>query len=79
MAFTKLANRLTRRDLSLWYAKIPSALSSDGEVGTYLLSFSASQNQKNNREPSQFGCLCAILTPHVTLLPQRSTLIHFVL
>jgi hypothetical protein len=65
--------------LSLWNAKIPSVLSSDREVGTYLLSFSTPQDQKSDRKPSQFGCLCAILAPHVTALPQRGSLMHFVL
>jgi hypothetical protein len=63
----------------LWYANIPSVLSSERDVGTYLLSFSIPQDQKSDGKPSQVGCLCAILTPHVTLLPQRRTLIHFVL
>ncbi len=60
-------------------AVVRPAADQDGEVGTYLLSFSASQNQKNNRKPSPFGCLCAILTPHVAIFPQRRALMHFAL
>ncbi|HEU0047450.1 MAG TPA: hypothetical protein VFQ43_07585 [Nitrososphaera sp.] len=37
---THIAGYHTWRNLGLWYAIIPSALSSDREVGTYLLSFS---------------------------------------
>ncbi len=49
------------------------------KVGTYLLDFSISREQKSDRKPFPFGCLCAILTPHIRLLPQRSTLMHFAL
>src|SRR5260370_3669349 len=44
-----------------------------------LIFCTSRENRKSDRNPSQFGCLCAILAPHVTLLPQRGAFIHFVL
>jgi hypothetical protein len=38
-------------------------LSSEREVGTYLLSFSTPQDQKSHRKPARFGCLCARSRP----------------